>query len=91
MGMKDIYTQKILRRLKIIEGQVRGLQRMIDEGVYCIEVITQSQAVKEALSGVENVVLEHHLATHVREQMRDGHEDKAIREIIKIYQSSHKK
>ena len=53
--------QKLVRRLKIIEGQVRGLQEMINSGVYCIDVITQTSAVKQALSGVEDRLMEGHL------------------------------
>ena len=45
--------QKLVRRLKIIEGQVRGLQDMLSRDTYCIDVITQTSAVKNALSGVE--------------------------------------
>ena len=48
---KDIKL-KAVRRLKIIEGQIRGLQKMVDEEKYCINIIIQSSAIKEALSGV---------------------------------------
>lgn len=64
---------------------------MVKEGVYCVDVIHQSLAVKEALSGVENLLLENHLATHVAEQMKSGKEKKAIREILNIYRLSKKK
>jgi DNA-binding FrmR family transcriptional regulator len=59
--------------------------------VYCVDVITQSLAVKQALSGVEDAVLEGHLATHVVEQMRSGKREKAIGEIMKLYKLSKKK
>ena len=55
--------QKLVRRLQIIEGQIRGLQAMVKQGVYCIDVITQTSAVKRALSGVEDALMESHLTT----------------------------
>lgn len=53
------------KRLARIEGQVRGVAKMIDEDRYCIDVVRQVQAIKAALSGLEQVVLEDHLATCV--------------------------
>ncbi|MDQ5957064.1 MAG: CsoR family transcriptional regulator, copper-sensing transcriptional repressor [Patescibacteria group bacterium] len=81
---KDI-KNKATRRLKIIEGQIRGLQKMIDEEKYCIDIITQTSAIKEALSGVGNLLLENHLNTHVIEQIKSNNENQAIAEILKIY------
>lgn len=78
-------TQKIIRRLKIIEGQVRGLQEMIENGTYCIDVITQTSAVKSALSRVEDALMEGHLGTCVLHQMKSGQTEKAKAEILKVY------
>lgn len=89
--MKENHKKSSLRRLKIIEGQVRGLQKMIGEGKYCVDVIYQSSAVKEALSSFENFILEHHLKMHVAEQMKHGKEDKAVKEILKVYKLSKNK
>ncbi len=77
--------QKLVRRLKLIEGQVRGLQKMIEEEKYCIDVITQTSAVKRALSGVEDELMNAHLSTCVVEQIKDGEEKKAVGEILKVY------
>jgi len=54
-----------IRRLSRIEGQVRGVSRMIDEGRYCIDVLQQMQAIKAALSKVEDAILKDHAATCV--------------------------
>lgn len=78
--------QKLIRRLKIIEGQVRGLQKMLEEGTYCIDVITQTSAVKQALSGVEDTLMENHLNTCVVHQMKKGKENTAVKEVLKVYQ-----
>lgn len=87
---KDIKSRAI-RRLKIVEGQVRGLQSMVHKEEYCIDIITQSSAIKEALSSVEHLILENHLSTHVLEQMKGGKEKKAIAEILKVYKFAQKK
>ena len=87
MGNMKMYGEKkkLIRRLKIIEGQVRGLQDMLEKDTYCIDVITQTSAVKQALSSVEDVLMESHLATCVAHQMKTGKERTAIGEILKVY------
>ena len=89
--MKKEVKQKVDKRLKIVEGQIRGLQKMVDQDEYCIDVITQTQAVKEALSSVEDLMLENHLSTHVIDQMKSGKHSKAIEEILSVYKLSKKK
>ncbi len=63
---------KVQRRLRKIEGQVRGLQRMIAEERYCIEVLDQVAATTRALQGVALQLLEDHLSHCVREAVRSG-------------------
>lgn len=88
--IKNPSKAKLARRLKIIEGQVRGLQQMIEQGKYCIDVITQTSAVKQALSSVEDSLMENHLSTCVVNQMRQGKESKAQAEILKVYRLKRK-
>ena len=83
--MKHEIKKKALRRLKIIEGQMRGLQEMVTKEKYCIDIITQTNAVKKALSGVEDLILENHLSTHAVHQIKMGEIDKATKEILKVY------
>jgi DNA-binding FrmR family transcriptional regulator len=83
--MKQEIKNKALRRLRIIEGQVKGLREMVEKEKYCVDIITQTSAVRKALSGVEDLVLENHLSTHIIHQIRHGHEDTSVREILKIY------
>lgn len=64
---------------------------MVDNEEYCIDIITQSLAVKQALAGVEDLILENHLSTHVIEQIKTGKEEKAIKEIMSIYNKVSKK
>lgn len=89
--MRKNIKKRAVRRLKIIEGQVRGLQKMIDNEEYCISIINQSLAIKQALSGVEDLILENHLSTHVIEQIKSGKESKATKEILHIYKLSKRK
>ena len=77
--------KKLIQRLNIIEGQVRGLKELIASGSYCIDVITQTSAVKQALSNVEDILLENHLSTCAVSQIKKGNEKKAIEEMIKVY------
>jgi DNA-binding FrmR family transcriptional regulator len=88
--MQKVAKENFLRRLSIIEGQLRGVKRMVEEDCYCVDVITQTEAVKHALSGVEHALLERHLSIHVTEQMKKGKERKATAEILKIYKLAQK-
>lgn len=86
----DASKKGLIRRLKIIEGQVRGLQDMLAKDVYCIDVITQTSAVKRALSGVEDALMKSHLSTCVVHQIQKGSAKTAIDEILKVYQLKRK-
>jgi len=88
--MHEMHNKKLMRRLKIIEGQVRGLQEMVEKDIYCIDIITQTSAIKQALSGVEDVLMENHLGTCAIEQIKKGQEKKAVGEILKVYRLKRK-
>lgn len=64
--------QKILTRLKRAEGQVRGIQRMVEEDTYCIDVLTQVSAATKALETVAIELLNDHLTHCVAEAAREG-------------------
>ena len=89
--MKNLNSKKILRRLKIIEGQVRGLQKMILDEKYCIAIITQTSAVKKALSRVEDVILEDHLSSCAVTQIKSKRESQTVKEILEVYKLSKSK
>lgn len=88
--MVSTSKQSLIRRLRIIEGQVRGLQEMIREDKYCIDVITQTSAVKQGLTAIEDHLMESHLGSCVIRQMKTGQEEKAKAEILKVYQLKRK-
>lgn len=58
---------------------------MIEKDVYCIDIITQTSAVKQALSGVEDSLMEHHLSTCAVDQVKKGNQTKTQAEIMKVY------
>ncbi|WP_421121480.1 metal-sensitive transcriptional regulator [Aquihabitans daechungensis] len=74
---KDDY----LKRLRRIEGQVRGIQRMVDEDAYCIDVLTQISAITKAIQSVGIGLLEEHVNHCVMEAAHNG-DDEATREKV---------
>ncbi|GLY26927.1 metal-sensitive transcriptional regulator [Kineosporia sp. NBRC 101731] len=74
-GSKEDY----LKRLRRVEGQVRGLQRMVDEDTYCIDVLTQVAAVTKALQAVSLGLLEDHMSHCVVEAARQGDEEARVK------------
>ena len=91
--MDEEYKQGILRRLKSIEGHVRGVQRMVDEDTYCIDIINQNLAVQRALEKVNSLILERHLQTCVTTAIKgDEPEERArvITEILNVFEATAK-
>lgn len=88
--MDEKNKSRIIRRLKLLEGQVRGLQKMVDSDTYCIDVITQTSAVKQGLSNVEDLLLENHLGGCILNQVKSGQTSKAKDEILKVYKLKRK-
>jgi DNA-binding FrmR family transcriptional regulator len=82
-----------LRRLKSIEGHVRGIERMLEEGAYCIDVIRQIQAVQAALGKVNNIILDNHLNSCLITAVRgDDPEDRerVLMEISEVFSAARK-
>ncbi len=88
--MDETGKAKVVRRLKLLEGQVRGIQRLIENDTYCIDVITQTSAIKQGLSNVEDLLLENHLGHCTVHQVQSGQIKKAQEEIIKVYKLKRK-
>lgn len=70
--MNDQQRKAVRERLSRIEGQVRGIQRMVDEDRYCMEILAQTRSAVSALRAVENKIMESHLQTCVVEAMQSG-------------------
>ena len=67
--------KKLLNRLRRIEGQVRGLQAMVEADAYCNDVLTQSAAVNAAINALNGELLAEHLRTCVTRDLKNGHEE----------------
>lgn len=85
-----IDKNKLTKRLKIIEGQVRGIREMIENNTYCIDVITQTSAIKQGLSNVEDLLLAEHLSHCLVNQVKSGNTKKAVDEVIQVYKLKRK-
>lgn len=80
------YDRKsISHKLKIIAGQLDGLAKMIEEGKYCIDILSQSLSIQKALQRIDKQILEEHIQGCVVDQMKKGEEETAKEELVKIY------
>lgn len=81
--------QSTVRRLKKIEGQVRGVVRMIEDERYCIDILQQINAIKAALTKAESEILKAHAATCVDEAIESGEADvqrRKFAELVKLFE-----
>ena len=86
-------TTDTLNRLKSIEGHVRGIQRMVENGDYCIDIVNQLLAVQRAMQRVNSLVLERHLHTCVTTAIRGDdpvEPERVIGEIMDVFEASAK-
>jgi DNA-binding FrmR family transcriptional regulator len=85
--------ERILKRLKSIEGHIRGIQRMVEEDKYCIDVIKQILAVKSATDKVSALILKNHLESCVTKAIRSNRQaerERVIKEILDVFETSGK-
>ena len=75
----------LMNRLSRIEGQVRGVRRMVEEGAYCPDILIQVSAVNAALNSFNKVLLANHIRTCVADDIRDG-KDETIDELVTTLQ-----
>ena len=79
---------KLIARLSRIEGQVRGIARMLEEDRYCIDILNQVRAIKAALKRVENDILKDHSAHCVADAIRSGNtkeQTKKFAELVEVF------
>ncbi len=75
---------KILSRLKRIEGQLRGIQRMVKEDKYCVDILVQVSSVLGATQRVGFIILDDHIKGCVKNALKNGGEDATIRELMDV-------
>jgi DNA-binding FrmR family transcriptional regulator len=71
-------------RLKKIAGQIKGIQRMIDEQKYCVDILIQIAAVRAALDKVGLIILENHSRECLRQAIKNGEQEEMISELIEV-------
>lgn len=80
----DDHTKSIVNRLRSVEGHVRGVEKMVDDGAYCIDIVNQISAIQSALNKVSGLVLDRHLHTCVTTAIRGDNPDERERVIDEI-------
>ncbi len=83
--------QQLMNRLKTIEGHVRGVQRMVEDDSYCIDMIKQTRAIQRALERFNAIVLDNHLNSCVTTAMRSDdviEREKVIKELMQLFETS---
>ena len=79
VALSDAQRRDVLNRLARIEGQVRGIQRMVDDDKYCVDILTQISAVTTALDRVGLKVLDSHVQGCVRDAMLSGGKEATVK------------
>lgn len=81
--------RRALHRSKIIQGQMKGLEKKISSDEYCMDILTQSLAIQKSLASLNKLILENHLRTHVAENMATGDKKQqqiSIEELLSLYE-----
>jgi CsoR family transcriptional regulator, copper-sensing transcriptional repressor len=82
--MNDKQKQAVSSRLSKVEGQVRGIQKMINDDRYCIDILSQTRAVSAAIRKIEDLIMEQHLNTCVLNSMRSEDKEDQKEKITEI-------
>jgi len=74
--MIDDIKKRALHRARILQGQLRGIEKMIENDEYCVDIITQSLAVQKSLRSLNKLLVENHLRTHVSDMFEAGGDER---------------
>lgn len=77
--------KRAIHRAKIIRGQLEGLIKAIEKEVYCPDLLGQSLSIQRSLKSLDAFLLENHLRTHVKRQMQSRDDERAVKELVKVY------
>jgi DNA-binding FrmR family transcriptional regulator len=83
--------QRALHRAKILEGQMRGVQKMIENEDYCMDILTQSLAIQKSIGSLNKLILENHVRTHIKQNLGSDSEkaqEQAVEELLGLYELS---
>ena len=86
--MIDDLKKRALHRSRILQGQLRGLEKMIENEDYCVDIITQSLAVQKSLRSLNKLLVENHLRTHVTDMFEAGGDEReaAVTELLTVFE-----
>jgi len=82
--------QRASHRIKIIQGQMKKIEQMITDNRYCVDVMVQSLAAQKSLESLNRLLLAGHLKTCVISQIKEGENDKVVKELLQLYHLEHK-
>lgn len=89
--MIEDLKKRATHRAKILEGQVRGLSKMIESEEYCMDIITQSLAIQKSLGSLNKLIAENHIKTHITHALSSknpAEREKAVAELAQIFELS---
>lgn len=80
------HKDDILKRLRRIEGQIKGIQKMVDEEKYCVDILTQVAAVRAAINKVGGIILQKHSKTCLQGALNTGKSEEVLEDLIDTIQ-----
>jgi DNA-binding FrmR family transcriptional regulator len=89
----DANKQQLLNRLKTVEGHVRGVQRMVEDEAYCIDILKQTQAIQRALDKFNSLILANHLNSCIATAIRSDdtqERERVVSELLDVFDASSK-
>jgi DNA-binding FrmR family transcriptional regulator len=81
--------KRAIHRSRILQGQFKGLEKMIENEDYCMDILTQSLAIQKSLSSLNKLIIENHLKTHIKDKFvsgEDGQIKEATEELLGLYE-----
>jgi DNA-binding FrmR family transcriptional regulator len=81
--------KRALHRSRILQGQFRGIEKMIEQEAYCMDILTQTLAIQKSLGSLNKLILENHLRTHIKAGLTSDdkqRQDAAINELLDLYE-----
>lgn len=84
MNMNEAGHKKLKNRVSRVEGQIKAISTMIDNNKYCIDILTQTKAIRSAIKSIELEILENHLNTCVKDAISTGDKNKSDEKLSEI-------
>lgn len=92
--MNASIKQRALHRTKILQGQLKGLEKMIRAEDYCMDILTQSLAIQKSLGSLNKLIVENHIKTHIKDDLASKSEktnQRAIDELLNLYELNNRR